>query len=107
MITHCKACDNKEFPDISALRKHQWKEHKNFFKNTGRPIVKQKWSKAQRAKYRATIAAKNGSVRGFLNGVTTNKHVTDEMTAKEVLDELKKQRDFMNDIVDMVENLIK
>lgn len=113
MITHCKQCkDTPEFPDIATLRKHQWEHHKKMFKQVGRNLIKKSgWTRAQRAKYRATIAKKNGhgvtSVRGFLNGVTSNKHITSEMSALEVLDELKKQRDFMNDIVDMVENLIK
>lgn len=104
VLVHCLKCNNKEFPDISSLRKHQWAEHKKMFQNAGKPTKKAKWSRAQRAKYKATIAAKNGSVRGFLNGAIPNNK---EMSAREVLDELKKQRDFMNDIVDMVENLIK
>ena len=108
MITHCTKCDGIEFPDISSLRKHQWKEHKNIFKNTGKPLSKKaKWTKERRARQAETIAKRNGhhipnSVRGFLNGV-----IKPEMSAIDVLERLKEQRDFMNDIVDMVEGMIK
>ena len=81
-MPHCNACNN-DFKDISELRKHQWAAHKTFYKNNTK-------------KRMANKAAKTlPSVK--MNG---------NLSAQDLLERLKIQRDFMNDIVDMVEGMM-
>lgn len=79
----CKLCGNDtEFASISDLRKHQWESHRDLYKNvSGRHLNAAKIAKKAK----------------------TNGHVT----AEDLLERLKQQRDFMNDIVDLVEGMLK
>lgn len=110
----CRKCDNVSFTTITDLRKHQWSTHREAFaklmeagklannkKLKGRRSKgSSRWSKAQMAKYKSTMALRKQQ-EVYLNG-TQNL-----MSAAQLLDKLKNQRNFMNDVVNLVEGIIK
>lgn len=79
---HCKKCNGKAFKTVSDLRKHQWKDHPDSF-----------------AKLREKLTG-----NGNLNKVA-RKEIA-RITAEELLSRLKVRRDFMNDIVALVEGIM-
>lgn len=105
-VVHCYRC-NTEYANFSELRKHQWAAHPKKYKARRNSFS---WSPEQHAKYRATIAAKKLgkelTVRQVI-GVYNNGTPKPEMTAKELLDKLVSQRDFMNDVCSLVEGLMR
>lgn len=78
---HCKKCNGKAFPTISALRKHQWKEHIETF---------------------ATLMEASKTA----NNHKKAKEAIVKITAEQLLERLKIQKQFMIDIVDMIEGII-
>lgn len=100
MTAYCKKCDHAAFKTWSALRKHQWAAHRESYSKSS---VGKKWSPEQKAKFKATLAAKR------LAKSTTEVSVIQqqpEMTARQLLAKLTSQRDFMVDVVQLVANLI-
>lgn len=100
---NCRKCENTKFTTINDLRKHQWSEHRETFAKliqAGQKHNKKKgkWSKEQRARYKATMALR-AQHEVYVNGTP--------MSAAQLLDKLKMQRNFMNDVVSLVEGLIK
>lgn len=87
MTVHCKVCDGKSFPNVSSLRKHQWAEHREIYAKVTASAMNQK--NRQRQRQRTTVQ-RNGNI-----------------TTDQLLDRLKAQRDFMKDIVDMVERMLE
>ena len=86
MPVHCKKCDNESFATLSALRKHQWSKHRDLYAKVG------KSKNERRAKFKATILGrKNGS----------------DQSAMELLADLKKQQDFIGEVIDLLEGMIK
>lgn len=108
---HCKRCNNQAFANFSELRRHQWKKHKPTYANVG--YKASAWSPAQRAKYEATIEAKRAmtmavTVRDVINVVeNTGIAPIPEMSARQLLEKLRGQQSFMNDVVALVEGLVK
>lgn len=87
---HCKKCNNKPFESLSDLRVHQWKEHKEFYSRSGNKKAKA-WTEEQRKKYKATMKArKNGHI-----------------SVEQLLERLRKQRSFMDDVVSLVESIAR
>ena len=76
-MTTCKKCDIR-FRKTSSLRKHQWKEHREYYANTG-----------HRGK---DIVKVDDTVPPLL--------------ASGLLEALKKQKIFINDVVSLVEAMI-
>lgn len=86
-IGHCKKCGNKAFASMSELRKHQWKAHREFYaKMTEKRVANKRTAEV--------------SVRQVIDTMKP------EMTARELLSKLVNQRDFMRDVVSMVEGII-
>jgi hypothetical protein len=79
MRVHCKQCGNKPFNSISLLRKHQWAAHPKSYAAVG---------------------------YSHKNGQELVKTVKVQMTASELLDKLKEQQRFMNDVVNLIERMI-
>lgn len=102
---HCKKCNNKPFDTIHALRKHQWTEHRDSYKNMKGPG---KWSVAQRKKFKISLAARKEARKELvrLEPILTN-GFKKEMTAAQLLTKLIQQKQFMNDVVQLVEGLIR
>ena len=61
----------------------------------------QKWSKEQHEKFKATMAAKKKS--GWHRPGSNNGHVT----AAQLLEKFRIQRDFLNDIISAVEAMME
>lgn len=83
MRVHCKACDGKSFNSVSRLRKHQWTDHREWYANTGR---------------HQALAVQE---------VARPTEIVQEMSAKSLLAQLRRQSEFMHDVVTLVEGLIK
>ena len=90
---HCKLCNGKEFKTTSDLRKHQWSEHRDLYKNIGGG---KGWSKEQHAKFKNTLALKKALQVG--NG---------NLSGQDLLERLKEQQRFINDAVALVEGLLE
>lgn len=89
-LAHCKRCGNKAFPGLSELRKHQWKAHRDFYAK----MTEKRVANKQLVTVRDVIDAK---------AIIDAKP---EMTARQLLAKLVSQRDFMRDVVSMVEGII-
>jgi hypothetical protein len=89
MIT-CKQpqCDHKQFRTISALRKHQWKEHRDLYANVN-------MVKAREVKAREVIRHPGQHLE------------KPKMTVEELLVGLKRQQSFVNDVVALIEESMK
>ena len=116
----CKKCDTM-WENFSALRKHQWKDHRESFQkliDSGKVAASKqkgkKWSARQTKKYRATLAAKKASRE--LTKLEAEKVIAKvqkavaepvpELTARELLRRLKLQAEFMRDVVTLVEGMM-
>ena len=63
---HCKKCHNLTLPNISALRKHQWKKHPEIYAKMFQKHPKGSWTEARKAKFRKVLAAKKAA--RYVNG---------------------------------------
>ena len=124
---HCKLCGESEdvkFTTISDLRKHQWAAHKERYAKLSKPAPSKKrphgpeWAKKISAGRRKGIAARKKaglpaqsvtSVRAYR--VTAEKAiqaaVNGDMKVSVLLDELKEQQKFLNDVVGLIEGFVQ
>lgn len=91
-MVHCKKCDQvRYFKTISELRKHQWRKHKELYTRMGE-VREAKKQKKELVPIVHVLQPTNP------NG---------EMTVSTLLGKLKEQRDFMVNVVSMIENMVK
>lgn len=114
---HCKQCDGDvTFPSLSELRKHQWSAHPKMFKTMGQSKKAKKAKAAREAKKLAsteTALVPAVEVRKTVRQLKMGK-LADQidsgngnMSALELLEKLQDQRTFMNDVVSLIENILK
>jgi hypothetical protein len=90
---NCKKC-GKTFPSFSPLRKHQWAFHREIFNNLRKPeTIKKRIASLREAK----LAKLNGSGPQVAKG---------ELSALELLDKLKEQQLFMNNVVSLISGIL-
>lgn len=114
-MVRCKKCNQvRYFHNLSELRTHQWRKHPDIFsgfkKNLDK-IHKRGWTKEQHKKYRASMARykaqklENTQTVELVKVIQPNPN--GEMTVSTLLGKLKDQRDFMVNVVSMIENIVK
>lgn len=104
MTVHCKKCDGLAFPTIRKLRIHQWSAHREAYNKVGFPTNNKGWTKAQHAKYQATIEARRSDDTAL---IVRPIEPVQEMTARALLQKVKNQATFMHDVVSLLEGIIK
>lgn len=94
---YCRKCGIL-FNSLSEMRKHAWAEHRDMYKYRKR-------SPETIAKYKATRAA-NKIMKTQAIMVQSNGSPKPELTAFELLQKLKVQRNFMVDVVNLIEGML-
>lgn len=94
MTVHCKKCGGRAFKDISSLRKHQWADHRESFKNL---IVA-----AHKVDRKAVYRQHKPLVK--LEPVAPNGKRP--LLASELLAQLQSQQRFIGDVVSLISGLI-
>jgi hypothetical protein len=113
MRIHCKKCDGRAFSSISALRKHQWAEHREVFANTGKPAPKEGggpgsyWAKLS-AEERQVEMARRQQVRRAkaLVKLEPQPNGRAPMLASELLTQLQSQHRFLTDVLGLISGMI-
>lgn len=87
---------------LSNVRAHQWKVHREMFTNALKAV------RSKKAAIKRKASKELISARGITNGVAQATHVVvkKEMTAFELLQKFQKQRDFMVDVVNLIEGML-
>jgi hypothetical protein len=118
---HCKKCDGRAFRDISALRRHQWAEHRESFDNLKRAArnsskaaaPKKKggdpyWSKLS-AEQRHVEMVRRRQVRRAKALVKLEPSPNGQrppMLASDLLTQLQSQHRFLADVLGLISGMI-
>lgn len=98
-IAHCKLCGGLPFASLSEVRKHQWAEHRDIFKDKNGSY---KIGKITRKRSKDLVKMKK-ELEAI--PVVRTEPGTGEMTVSQLMVKLKHQRDFMIDVVVLIEGL--
>lgn len=99
---HCKRCPQMKFPDVSALRKHQWLYHPELYANVA---VAARRVAPNIHKIRRENATKPGVVVTDLTVrqiIEAHPNGNGEMTVAQLLVILRKRTSFMTDVIDLI-----
>ena len=114
---NCKKC-NSTFKTLSELRSHQWAAHREMYANA----IKASRSPANRTKIKKSWIARKAKAEAEKNLALTETKLNDpvliahssldgridsRMTVLELLAKLSKQRDFLKDVVDLIEGVAR
>lgn len=97
-MVHCKKCGGIGFQSMSALRKHQWKEHTETYDNlraAAKKIDRKAIAKAIKRRQHKALAKLE---------VLTNGH--GPLSAAQLLMKLQEQQKLINDVVSIVSGVI-
>lgn len=114
-MVKCKKCNQvRYFHNLSELRTHQWRKHAEIFsgfKENLDKIHKRGWTKEQHKKYRASMklrrAQKQVPTVELVHVPQPVSSSNGEMTVSTLLGKLREQKDFMTNVVSLIENLVK
>ena len=114
----CKKC-NSTFKTLSELRAHQWAAHREMYANAIKASRSKKYAlrakKALAIKKNLAKAEENLTLaEAKLNGPAVliahsslDGKIDSRMTVLELLAKLSKQRDFLKDVVDLIEGVAR
>jgi hypothetical protein len=101
MRVYCKKCpESKGFNGLSSLRKHQWAVHSESFANNFKTGPRHKTVREYKKRDKEAVVP---TVK--LIGEAELPELIKEMTVSELLHKLRDQKNFLNDVVALIEGL--